>query len=566
MSEFETAVHALASEYWNQRLSTSPIMATALGERGFDHLLGDSSPKGLEKEARELDALLEKARALRGQSKEASVTLGELIDALERDRESLEGDAHTWMVSHFTGPQATLLRLNDMHVLRDPEATQGYLDRLAGFGGQIDVLCDHLETGIQAGKFAPRMPAERTLGQLENLLEADPAEWALVQHLDSLPKDFPLSASEAKAQAVASLKESFLPALERYRDLIREKILPHARDDEHPGMMHVAGGLEAYRTLVRAHTSLELDPAEIHEIGKREVERILEEFRILGEKIFGISDLPQLQAKLREDRSLYYQSEEEIEAKARAAVERATQALDGVFGLRPEAPCQVQPIPAHEAPDATLAYYQPPAADGSRPGIYYINTYDPTTRPTYEAEVLAFHEAVPGHHLQISIAQGLSDLPKFRRHGGVTAYIEGWALYTEKLSEEMQLYSSDLDRLGARSFDAWRACRLVVDTGLHALGWSRQQAIDYMAAHTLLTRENIANEVDRYLVMPGQALSYKLGELEIFRLRRKAEETLGAGFDLAGFHDKVLQEGALSLKVLAHEVEAWVEGCQAQAG
>jgi uncharacterized protein (DUF885 family) len=212
----------------------------------------------------------------------------------------------------------------------------------------------------------------------------------------------------------------------------------------------------------------------------------------------------------------------------------------------------------HEAPYSTIAYYRQPAADGSRPGTYMINTYNPETRPRNEAEALAFHESIPGHHLQIAIAQELTGVPEFRKHQGVTSYVEGWALYTERLADEMGLYSSDVDRIGMLSYDAWRACRLVVDTGMHALGWSRKQAIDYMLENSVLAENNIVNEVDRYLTWPGQALAYKLGQLEILKLRDEARAKLGDRFDIRAFHDVVLRDGAVALPVLRANVEAWV--------
>jgi uncharacterized protein (DUF885 family) len=216
-----------------------------------------------------------------------------------------------------------------------------------------------------------------------------------------------------------------------------------------------------------------------------------------------------------------------------------------------------------EAPQSTIAYYHQPATDGSRPGRYMINTYLPTTRPRYEAEALAFHEAVPGHHLQIAIAQELGDLPTFRKHMGTTAFVEGWGLYAERLAGEMGLYTGDTDRFGALSYDAWRACRLVVDTGLHAMGWTRQQAIDYMVENTVLAPNNIVNEVDRYLTWPGQALAYKVGQREILALRDEAREKLGARFDIKGFHDAVLGQGAVTLPVLREQVEAWMARVEA---
>jgi uncharacterized protein (DUF885 family) len=260
---------------------------------------------------------------------------------------------------------------------------------------------------------------------------------------------------------------------------------------------------------------------------------------------------------------MHFKTAAEVEAKAREALARAQAAVPRWFGIQPQMPCEVHVMGMNEAPYSTVAYYRPGSADGKRPGAYMINTYLPETRPRYEAEALAFHESVPGHHLQIAIAQELKGVPEFRKHQGVTAYVEGWALYTEHLADEMGLYSSDVDRLGMLSFDAWRACRLVVDTGIHAMGWSRQQAIDYMTENSCLAENNIANEVDRYITWPGQAVAYKIGQREILSLRDEAKQKLGDRFDIKAFHDAVLSNGAVALPVLREEVEAYIAQVQA---
>ncbi|MFN7142884.1 MAG: DUF885 domain-containing protein, partial [Myxococcota bacterium] len=254
---------------------------------------------------------------------------------------------------------------------------------------------------------------------------------------------------------------------------------------------------------------------------------------------------------------LRFATEDEVEAKAASALAAARAAIPAWFGRLPAAECGVRRVPAHEAPYTTIAYYWP-AVPGQEPGYYYVNTHAPETRPRFEAEVLAFHESIPGHHLQIAIAQELPALPAFRRHLGTTAYVEGWALYTERLADEMGLYSGDLDRMGMLSFDSWRAARLVVDTGIHALRWTRAEAVRFFLENTPLAANNVANEVDRYITWPGQALAYKLGQIELRALRRQAEAALGARFSLPGFHDVVLGGGAVTLPVLRRRVEAWV--------
>ena len=256
---------------------------------------------------------------------------------------------------------------------------------------------------------------------------------------------------------------------------------------------------------------------------------------------------------------MQFANAQQIETKARETLAKAQAAVPRWFGaVQPKTPCVVKVMGMHEAPYSTIAYYRQPSGDGKRPGQYMINTYMPETRPRYEAEALAFHESVPGHHLQIAVAQELTRVPEFRKHQGVTAFVEGWGLYSERLADEMGLYSSDLDRIGMLSYDAWRSCRLVVDTGIHAMGWSRQQAIDYMKANSCLAENNIINEVDRYITWPGQALAYKVGQLEILKLRDEAKQKLGTRFDIKAFHDVVLGNGAVALPVLREQVENYI--------
>jgi uncharacterized protein (DUF885 family) len=352
-----------------------------------------------------------------------------------------------------------------------------------------------------------------------------------------------------------AVSNGFRPALRRYVEVIETEVLPAARPDDRPGITHLPGGDDAYRALIRLHTSVDRSPEEIHQTGLREIERIDAELVELGGRVLGERGLPAVLDRLRSDEGLSFSTRDEVFAKAESSLARAREAIPDWFGLLPKADCVVVRMGEHEEKHSTIAYYRQPAVDGSRPGQYFINTYAPETRPRYEAEALAYHEAIPGHHLQIAIGQELTDLPDFRRHLGPTSFFEGWGLYTERLSDELGLYSGDLDRIGVLSFDGWRACRLVVDTGMHALGWTRQQAIDFMTRHTALGANNIANEVDRYIVWPGQALAYKIGQLEILRLREEARERQGERFDIRAFHDAVLGQGALGLEALRGVVE-----------
>jgi uncharacterized protein (DUF885 family) len=304
---------------------------------------------------------------------------------------------------------------------------------------------------------------------------------------------------------------------------------------------------------------------EIHRIGLDEIARIDAEMAALAGRTLGTANLADALAALRGDPALHFTTCDEVYDKAASSLARATEAIPDWFGRLPVAPCEIVRMGPHEEVHSTIAYYRQPAVDGSRPGQYYLNTSSPRTRPRYEAEALAYHESIPGHHLQVAIGQELTHLPEFRKHLGPTAFFEGWGLYTERLADEMGLYSSDLDRIGLLSFDAWRAARLVVDTGMHALGWPRERAIAFMHEHTALASDNIANEVDRYIVMPGQALAYKTGQLEMLRLRAEAKVALGAAFDVRDFHDILLGSGALPLTVLRGMVSAWVEQVERRA-
>jgi uncharacterized protein (DUF885 family) len=355
-----------------------------------------------------------------------------------------------------------------------------------------------------------------------------------------------------------AVRDSVRPAFKSYLKFLQTEVLPRARSQELPGIGHLPNGAECYKRLIRLHTSLELSPDELYEIGLREASRIDSETQTLGKKVLGTNSLKETLTRLRTDPSLYFATRDQVEEKAVAALARAKSVIPKWFGRLPKADCVVVRMSSHEEKHSTIAYYRQPAADSSRPGEYYVNTNAPETRPRYEVEALAYHESIPGHHLQIAIAQELEGIPDFRRYGGVTAFIEGWGLYTERLADEMGLYSSDLDRIGVLSYDAWRACRLVVDTGMHARNWTRKQAIEFMLENSALAENNIVNEVDRYITWPAQAVAYKVGQLEILRLRKVAKSRLGDRFDIREFHDALLSNGAVPLEVLRQIIERYV--------
>ncbi len=552
---------ALCADAWQWKLGFDPIQATYLGDPRFygKLVLPTLSERTLRREV--VAELLARADAIHGDLERPAdrLTCRILREAWDQDLAELDLsiDYDSWSLDPLDGKQNLFLTLAADQPVADLWDRAACLERWGLMAEWFDTAAQNLRRGLSQGRVASHTTTAKVLEQLEAWLRTPPSESPLVAlplaKVKALGGD---PAFERDIDRVA--RERVWPALARYRDVVRHEVLPRARSDDQPGVLYVPDGREAYLVAVQRHTTLELSPEEIHAIGLAEVERVRAEIARLGQEVFGTSDVAEIQARLRGDPALHFADAQEIEATARQALARAEAAMPAVFGRLPRASCIVVPVPAHEAPATTIAYYREPAPDGSRPGRYFINTYQPATRPRYDAEALAFHEAVPGHHLQTAIAQELDGVPLVQRYLSTTAYVEGWALYTERLADELGLYSGGIDRLGMLSFDAWRGCRLVVDTGIHALGWSRQQAIEYMAANTLLAENNVVNEVDRYIAWPGQALAYKLGQIEIQELRRRAEEELGARFDLAAFHDRVLENGPLALSLLREHIQGWV--------
>jgi uncharacterized protein (DUF885 family) len=555
------ALDRLCADYWEGVMRAQPTYATNLGDRRFDDRLPDISPAGDAADRKRLTAALERARAIDAQQLDAErrVTRGLLIEELETSLAQMECHFDEWIVDPMNGPQTNLLGLPDELVVRDAKDLRAFAKRCRQMGPYLDQHVANLERGLAAGKTSSIAPVRKTLDQLDRLDTLAVDAWPLFAAVRRA-RTSGISAADSTAaerEIRKTIVEVVKPAFARYRAFVRDRVLPAARPEDKAGLVALPGGLASYRTMIRAHTSLDKTPHELHELGLAEVAKNREALADLGERALGTRDVAEIQRRLRSDPATHFETAEQVEAKARESLARATRAMDAWFGILPKAACIVKPMGMHEAPQSTIAYYQQPAADGSRPGTYVINTYAPTTRPRYEAEVLAFHESIPGHHLQIAISQELQGLPAFRKFGGTTAFVEGWGLYSERLSAEMGLYSGALDSIGILSFDAWRACRLVVDTGIHALGWSRQQAIDYMIANTVLAPNNIENEVDRYITRPGQALAYKVGQLEILRLREEAKQRLGERFDIKSFHDAVLAHGAVTMPVLEEQVQAW---------
>ena len=555
-------LRALAERYWQRTLEDFPETATFLGLSGDHGRLADNSLAAR-------DARLAWLRRLRAEvtavpeaplGADDRVTRAMLLEEIDKELATAVCETPLWEVHPLGGPQVEWPRLAELQSLATPVDGQRLLARYRAMPRYLATHIANLRTGLARGYRPVRIAVERVLGQLDALLTASDSAQALLEPLRRRPaQGWPDDAWQAFTDSLRrTVHDDVLPAFARYRAFLASEALPRARGETEVGVRANPDGLACHRAQIRAQTSLPLEPDEVHRRGLEEMDRIHAEMRAITRRLFGTEDLPAVFRRLREDPRYTFASRDEIEATARTAVARAQAALPRALGRLPRTPVEVRRLGAFEEKDAPAAYYFPPAADGSRPGIYYVNTYDPRSRPRYTAEVLAFHEAIPGHHVQIALAQELEGVPEFRKHAGTTAFVEGWALYSERLADELGLYSDDLQRLGMLSFQAWRAARLVTDAGMHALGWSRQRAIDYMLATTALTPLDAANEIDRYIVWPGQALAYMTGQMEIRRLRREAEAALGPRFDGRGFHDVVLGAGAVTLPLLRARVEAWI--------
>jgi uncharacterized protein (DUF885 family) len=560
MSISTSAVDGLANRSWDALLEADPLQATVLGEHGYDDRLPDISPDARQARIRAFSQLLMEAGSLEPDpaQPEETLTLSALRSALDAVLAKERANVTAYTVDVMWGLQTDLLVMSSYQPLRNADDGRALLDRWRAIAPTLDQLGANLRAGLAAGLTPIRTSAERVVEQLREALQAGADEDGLLAPLHSRPED---GFSHGDWRRFAGeleriVSESARPALQRYLAIVEEEAVSRGRPPEEAGISYLPGGAEIYSSLVRGDTTTDLDPDEIHATGLAEVERIDAEMAELGGRVLGARSLTATQAALRDDPRMHFETGEQILDVAERLLARSQAATPQWFGRLPRTPCVVTAMLPAEEEHSTVAYYRDPAADGSRPGQYYVNTSHPDTRPRYEAEALAFHEAVPGHHLQVAIAQELTELPAFRRHTYLIAYVEGWGLYAERLADEMGLYSGDLDRLGMLSFDAWRACRLVVDTGMHALGWSRDRAIGFMLEHSALAPNNIANEVDRYLGRPGQALAYKIGQLEILRLRREHQERLSSAFDIRAFHDAVLRHGSLPLPTLAEAVAA----------
>ncbi|HEY7086508.1 MAG TPA: DUF885 domain-containing protein [Tepidisphaeraceae bacterium] len=551
-------LHDLFRREWDWTMEQNPTRASTLGDRRWNDRWEDLSLAAIDRRQEHqkatLAALQQINRAELNSADQLSYDL--FADQLNRSIEQFPFKWYLLPVNQRNGIQ-TEYELADQLRFQTLKDYEDYLARLRAFPEHMDQTIELMRAGMAAGIMHPKVIMQRVPAQIDKVIVEDPKNSAYYKPF----KKFPAAISEEKQRELASaaqqvLAEQVIPAYRKFKPFFENEYLPKCLDSV--GIWQLPQGEQMYAFFARRYTTTDLSPDQIHELGLREVSRIDAEMDRVMKSAGFAGTREQFFEFLRSDPRFFYKSGDELLEASRALAKRIDPKLVKVFKTLPRMPYGVEPVPMAVAPDTTAAYYNGPADDGSRAGTYYVNIYKPESRPKWEMMALTLHESVPGHHLQISRAIELGEIPEFRRHGGYTAFVEGWGLYAESLGEDMGLYDDPYDRFGKLTYEMWRAVRLVVDTGIHHKKWTRQQAIDYFKQHAPKTDLDIVNEIDRYITMPGQALAYKVGELKIKELRARAQSKLGDKFDLREFHDVVLGSGAVPLDVLERIVDEWI--------
>ncbi len=549
----DEAASKLFADYWAAQMRLSPLVATFYGERGYDDQLDDNSLAGRAARKASDEALLKRARTLdrKNLSAEERLSVSVMKTMLDDELEGLALPFQEFEVDHMDGGQSWIPTvIQTAQPMKDADDAAALEKRLKAVPLYFTRHRENLASGLKSGRVAARVPTEKLIRQLEEMLAAPIDKSPYADACDRLPE--PLRASW-KPRLLKIVETDIAPALNSLVTFLKTDYLPKTRTGD-IGLSALSGGRAMYRHKIRSHTTVDKSPEQLHKIGLEELEGIRGEMTQIARRAGHAGDLENFLESVRKNPANFFTTREEILKNAEFLVGKATAKLPEWFGALPKTALVVKPVEEfQEKNEAAARYFQPPT-DLSRPGVYYINTYKPESRPRFSMTSLAAHEGMPGHHLQIALALENKELPQFRRSAGFTSYIEGWALYSERLGDDMGLYEDDLSRLGMLSDQALRAARLVVDTGIHAKGWPRDKAIEFMKANTPMSEEEIEAEVDRYTVWPGQALAYKVGQRELMALRDEVKTRTGRRFDIKAFHDAVLRHGPLPLPVLRESV------------
>jgi uncharacterized protein (DUF885 family) len=553
----------LLADWWELELKNSPILATSIGDLRYNDQLVDTYTAEFRAQdlARE-QAFLERIQGINRAKLEGQDVLS--YDIFRRDREEAIAAARfpAWMlpVNQFGNLGTFFAQLgsgDSLQPFRDVKQYDDFLARIARFPVINDSMIANMREGIAAGVVQPKFIVEKVIPQYEAHIVEDPEKSVFWGPIADMPAEIPAADRERLTAAYReAITGTLVPAYAKMRDFLRDEYLPKARDTV--GLGALPDGAAWYAFRVRQQTTTDLTPEQIHEFGKAEVARILDEMNTVREQVGFDGDLEAFFHHLETDDRFYFKSEEEALQAYRDQQAKIKTLLPKLFDIAPKTDYEVRPVEAFRAKTEAGASYQSPAPDGSRPGVFYLNTYNLRAQPNFLVDTLSIHEASPGHHFQISIQQEIESLPAFRRFGGYTAFSEGWALYAESLGKELGVFTDPYQWYGRLSDEQLRAMRLVVDTGLHHYGWTRQQAIDYMLANSSMAESDVVAEVERYIVIPGQALAYKVGERVIRQLREEGERELGDRFDVRAFHRQVLVDGALPMDVLQAKIRAWI--------
>jgi uncharacterized protein (DUF885 family) len=550
----------LSSDFFQNSLDSSPTSAIMRGHKQYFDQIEEMNDETFEKETKKVNNFISRLESINPDSlsNREKVTHGMLEFALSSNKDSLLD--RSWEfgagVSGFTG---FLIDYNQQMFVPDSESADMLLKRLELYKRLYTQIAEVQKIGLNNNRVATERNLLRTIDQLENYLgsslEKDPL--LLINFSPEISESF---ISDWKEKAKKIIDANIRPAVLAYLEQLKTEHIPKGRTDEHSGIMWIERGEESYLRALRKYTGhKDITVEEVHNVGLSEIDRLKKEFFEIGKNVFpGVSTPEEVLQKMQTEPSMRYESKEQMLQLAVDTIERAYKPLGEWFTVFPKSPCKVLPVPAESEQHAPPAYYYPPLPDGSRDGTYFLNTYKAETKSIFEAESVAFHEAIPGHHLDRTIAVELQDVPDFQKYVASTAFVEGWGLYSEQLANEMGLYSNDVQQLGRLGNDAWRACRLVLDTGMHGMGWSRDKAIKFFKENSPIEAINAEIETDRYIAWPGQACSYKMGQLKIEELRRKAENQLGDKFDIRYFHDEVLCDGGITLPILENKIDTFI--------
>lgn len=555
-------LHRLFEDEWEYRLRENPTFASRLGDRRYNDRWPDVSLAAIERRYEHAQAVLAQLNAIDYQALSEADQLNYTLFRKQYET-AIEGHQYRWYLLPVNqrGGIQTANELADSLRFANVKDYEDWIARLQAFPTYMEQTMALLREGIRQGMVHPRVIMERVPDQIAAQIVDDPAQSLFFRPFLHFPKSIePTERERLSAAAREVIARHIIPSFRKFQAFFTDEYLPACY--ERVGAWQMPRGRELYAFRARRFTTTDLTQEQIHEIGLQEVRRIRAQMEKIIEQLGFDGSFEEFLHFLRTDPQFYYTDAQELLEAYRALAKRIDPTLVKLFKKLPRMPYGVEPIPENIAPDTTTAYYRAQAADGSRAGTYFVNLYKPEVRPKYEMEALSIHEAVPGHHLQIALMMELEGLPKFRRFTGYTAFTEGWGLYSESLGEELGFYQDPYAKFGQLTYEMWRAVRLVVDTGMHYMGWTRQEAIDFFKANAAKTEHDIINEIDRYIAWPGQALAYKIGELKIKELRARAERELGERFDIRDFHDVMLSSGAVPLDVLEANVNAWLAGAK----